>query len=199
MAPSNDELRDIANQAERDLNTYQAKTGNARGRDIGEAGVDTRVEKDFPGAQVSYEPDQTTNASYNRRIPPEEGGDPDERGRYTTGSQFEGAGGPERKAQLNERDRGGDNDNDVISKSVLDTEDTGRRMGGYTETYDQGADATRSNVGRNPPGPGGSEFRGADWERPEGVPDTGADQGNIPGENIRQNIKGQQSLAGNQM
>jgi hypothetical protein len=81
MAPSNDELRDIAHQAERDLNTYQAKTGNARGNDIGEAGVDTRAEKHFPGAQVSYEPDQTTNASYNHRIPPEEGGDTDDRGR----------------------------------------------------------------------------------------------------------------------
>lgn len=73
----NDQLQQI----ERDLNSYQAKTGAARGNDIGEAGIDTRVEKHFPGAQVSYEPDQTTNASYNRRIPEEEGGDTDDRGR----------------------------------------------------------------------------------------------------------------------
>jgi hypothetical protein len=118
--------------------------------------------------------------------------------RLATGRQYEGAGGPERKAQLNARDRGGDNDNDVISESVLNTEDTGRRMGGLKEAYDQGDDARRSNVGRNAPGVGGSEFRGADYERPESVPDQGADQGNIAGENIRQNIKGHQSLQGNQ-
>lgn len=81
MAPSNDELRNIAEQAERDVNTYQAKTGRARGRDIDEAGVDTRVEKQFPGAQVSYDPEMNTSASYNKRIPPEEGGETDDRGR----------------------------------------------------------------------------------------------------------------------
>lgn len=82
MAPSSDELRKIANEAEQDLNTYQAKTGAARGRDIDEAGVDTRVEKKYDGAKVSYEPDQVTNASYDRRIPPEEGGELDDRGRW---------------------------------------------------------------------------------------------------------------------
>jgi hypothetical protein len=118
--------------------------------------------------------------------------------RLATGRHYEGAGGPERKAELNARDRGGDNDNDVISKSVLDTEDTGKRRGGYTEAYDQGADATRSNVGRNAPGVGGSEFRGAEWERPESVPDQGADMGNIHPENQRENIKGHDVLKGNQ-
>lgn len=81
MAPPEEQLREIANNAEQDVNTYQAKTGAARGRDIDEAGVDTRVEKHFEGAHVSYEPDQVTNASYDRRIPPEEGGDTDHRGR----------------------------------------------------------------------------------------------------------------------
>lgn len=71
-------------------------------------------------------------------------------------------------------------------------------MGGYGEAYDQGDDATRANVGRNPPGTGGSEFAGAKWQDPESVSDMRAEQGNIPGENIRQNIKGHQSLAGNQ-
>ncbi|KAB5570576.1 hypothetical protein GE09DRAFT_1218004 [Coniochaeta sp. 2T2.1] len=178
MAPSNDELRDIAYQAEKDVNTFQSKTGAARGRDIDEAGVDTRVEK-----------------NYDRRIPPEEGGDVDDRGRYTRGSQFEGAGGPERKAELNQRDRGGDNDNDVISKSVLDTEHTGKRVGGYNEAYDQGTDATHSNVGRNPPGVGGSEHPVSKYEYAESVSDQRAEQGNIPGENNRQNIKGHQSLS----
>ncbi|KAJ9142528.1 hypothetical protein NKR19_g7198 [Coniochaeta hoffmannii] len=189
MAPPEEQLREIANNAEQDVNTYQAKTGAARGRDIDEAGVDTRVEKHFEGAHVSYEPDQVTNASYDRRIPPEEGGDTDHRGRLATGRYYEGPGGPETKAQLKARDRGGDNDNDVVSESVLDVEDTGKRRGGYNEAYDQGADATRSNVGRNPPGVGGSHFRGGEWDRPERVPDQGADMGNIPPENQRQNTK----------
>jgi hypothetical protein len=81
MAPSDEQLREIAHNAEQGMNTYQAKTGTARGRDIGESGVDTRVEKDFEGATVNYEPDQVTNASYDRPIPEDEGGDRDERGR----------------------------------------------------------------------------------------------------------------------
>lgn len=81
MAPTKEELNSIASQAERELNTYQAKTGVARGTDIDEAGVDTRVEKKFPGAEVRYHPEMSTSASYNRRIPPEEGGDLDDKGR----------------------------------------------------------------------------------------------------------------------
>ena len=79
--PSDEELRFAAAQAEQDLNTYQSKTGNARGRVLGEAGVDTRAENKFPGAQVTYHPDMSTNAGYNRRIPAEEGGEYDDRGR----------------------------------------------------------------------------------------------------------------------
>lgn len=79
MAPTSENLRNIAEQAERDLNTYEAKTGAHRGR--GEAGVDTRTENRFPGAEVRYGDDLSTNAGYNKRIPPEEGGETDARGR----------------------------------------------------------------------------------------------------------------------
>lgn len=82
MAPSSETLRNIADQAERDLNSYEAKTGANRTSRNDEAGVDTRVEKKFPGADVRYDTDLSTNASYNKRIPPEEGGDVDSRGRY---------------------------------------------------------------------------------------------------------------------
>lgn len=81
MAPSNNEFRDIAAQAERDLNSYQAKTGHARSTGLDDAGVDSMSEKRFPGSEVKYHPDISTNAGYNRRIPPEEGGDLDDRGR----------------------------------------------------------------------------------------------------------------------
>lgn len=81
MAPSNAELNAIAKQAELDLNSYQAKQG-LNNSSLSEAGVDAGVEKKFPGAQVKYGEDLSTSASYNKRIPPEEGGELDARGRY---------------------------------------------------------------------------------------------------------------------
>jgi hypothetical protein len=81
MAPSTETFQKIAEQAERDLNTYEAKTGAHKTSTNDEAGVDTRVENKFPGAEVRYGEDVNANASYNKRIPPEEGGDVDSRGR----------------------------------------------------------------------------------------------------------------------
>ena len=81
MAPTKDDLRNVAEQAERDLNTYEAKTGVGRSTRSDDAGVDPRVERRFPGAEVRYGDDLSTNAGYNKRIPPEEGGTTDDRGR----------------------------------------------------------------------------------------------------------------------
>lgn len=81
MASSSETLRKIADQAERDLNTYDAKTGVQKTSSNDEAGVDTRAERKFPGANVRYDTDISTNAGYNKRIPPDEGGDVDARGR----------------------------------------------------------------------------------------------------------------------
>jgi len=81
MAPSNETFRKIAEDAERDLNTYENKTGAHKISPSDEAGVDTRVENKFPGAEVRYGTEVNTNAGYNKRIPPEEGGDRDARGR----------------------------------------------------------------------------------------------------------------------
>lgn len=80
MAPTKDELNQIAQQAEADLNSYQAKQG-LNNSSVDDAGVDSNVETKFPGAEVKYHPDISTNAGYNRRIPPEEGGELDDRGR----------------------------------------------------------------------------------------------------------------------
>lgn len=80
MAPSNEELNRIAKQAEVDLNSYQAKQG-LNNKSVEGAGVDSGVETKFPGAEVKYDTDLSTNASYNKRIPPEEGGELDARGR----------------------------------------------------------------------------------------------------------------------
>jgi hypothetical protein len=71
----------IAKQAEQDLNTYQAKTGNARRQDADNAGVNPLVENQFEGAQVEFGDELSTNRGYNKRIPPSEGGILDDRGR----------------------------------------------------------------------------------------------------------------------
>lgn len=82
MTPDKKQLDEIARQAEADLNTYQAKTGVARPEADDAAGVRTMPEGKFENVDVKYGDDLSTNASYNKRIPPEEGGDLDARGRY---------------------------------------------------------------------------------------------------------------------
>ncbi|CAN8097361.1 unnamed protein product [Discula destructiva] len=142
MAPSNDELNRIAKQAEADLNSYGAKQGlNNTG--IDDAGVDTGVESKFPGASVKYGSDISTSGSYNKRIPPSEGGEQDDRGRQTRGAQFEGSGGPEDKL-----DTSGDNDNDVVTRDALSKKDivgAGKARKG-NDILDQGASAVKNNV-----------------------------------------------------
>lgn len=81
MAPTTEELNKIAQAAEADLNTYQAKTGAGRVEADDPAGVRSMPENKFPGADVKYGDDLSTNAGWNKRIPPEEGGDLDARGR----------------------------------------------------------------------------------------------------------------------
>ncbi|KAF3893274.1 hypothetical protein GY631_3773 [Trichophyton interdigitale] len=72
-----------AYQAEKDLNSYQAKTGRG-GKNISdtaqETGVDAGVENKFPGAEVRVGPGSTASGSDHRVIPPEEGGEIDDRG-----------------------------------------------------------------------------------------------------------------------
>lgn len=71
----------IAKDAERDLNTYQAKTGNARHQADDEAGVNSFAASKFENAQVTTGDELSTNRGYNRRIPESEGGELDDRGR----------------------------------------------------------------------------------------------------------------------
>lgn len=77
------EYEKIARQAEADLNTYQAKTGRARPPNTDDAGVDSNVEKKFEsaGAKVAYWEELSSNQGFDKRIPPQEGGDLDARGR----------------------------------------------------------------------------------------------------------------------
>ncbi|KAJ4423930.1 hypothetical protein N0V82_001358 [Gnomoniopsis sp. IMI 355080] len=183
MAPSNDELNRIAKQAELDLNSYQAKQGLNNSTIGDEAGVDSGVEKKFPGAQVKTGDELSTSGSYNKRIPPSEGGELDDRGRQTRGTHFEGTGGPEEKF-----DNTGENDNDVVTRNAIGKKDIvgeGKERKG-NDILDQGASAARNNVGSNPPGPGGSQFKGADYYTPESVPDSISAEGNVAPESVTQ-------------
>ncbi|KAF4470538.1 hypothetical protein FALBO_2538 [Fusarium albosuccineum] len=153
----------IAKQAKKDLNTYQAKTGNARPQDAEGAGVNPLVENKFEGAQVEFGDELSTNRGYNKRIPPSEGGILDDRGRQTRGEHYECEGGP-----LDKLEQSGRNDNDVVGGRVPQTSG----LGSAGDIASQGQEASRANVGRNPPGPGGSQFKGEDYYQPESVPDS---------------------------
>ncbi|KAM0352366.1 hypothetical protein ACHAPU_002031 [Fusarium lateritium] len=146
----------IAADAEKDLNTYQAKTGNARPDTVDSGGVNAYAENKFEGAHVEVGDELNTNAGYNKRIPLSEGGDVDDKGRQARGELYEGEGGPEDKLARANDERGGDNDNDVV-----------------------GASFVNPNLGRNPPAPGGSQFKGANYEDAEFVPDSGSAEGNV--------------------
>ncbi|KIL85048.1 hypothetical protein FAVG1_11476 [Fusarium avenaceum] len=165
----------IAKEAEQDLNTYQAKTGNARPQDVGGAGFNAYAENKFEGAHVEFGDELSTNAGYNKRIPPSEGGIVDDKGRQATGQLYEGEGGPLDKLSRANDERGGNNDNDVVGANVKQTSG----LGAAEDLASKGQDAQRTNVGRNPPGPGGSQFKGADYEDAEFVPDSSSAEGNI--------------------
>nr|POE56240.1 hypothetical protein CFP56_50784 [Quercus suber] len=102
----------IAEQAERDLNSYENKTGNRSGASdsTNESGVDENATTKFPGSEVTYG-SAASGAGDNRDIPESEGGDVNP----TTGQQykardFEGVGGPEDKEALRTQNEGGEDD-----------------------------------------------------------------------------------------
>lgn len=84
MSLSNEELDRIAREAERDLNTYRAKVGTGSKPGYDECGVNTDIDSRFPGAHVEL---NTSGRGDKRRIPVEEGGEVDARGRYVPQSR----------------------------------------------------------------------------------------------------------------
>ncbi|KAK5629597.1 hypothetical protein RRF57_005312 [Xylaria bambusicola] len=168
MAPSADDFRKIAEEAERNINTYESKTGAHKTSPSDDAGVDTRVENQFPSSSVRYSDDLSTNAGYNKRIPPEEGGDLDARGRQTRGEHFEGVGGPEHKLEQQMRDYGGYNGFDSTNKrrhdigSKSDTDDTSVTYSG--EVMTEGRRAAESNVQGTVPRK--NQYPGSEYDTP---------------------------------
>ncbi|TRX94797.1 hypothetical protein FHL15_004258 [Xylaria flabelliformis] len=200
MASDSQNFRKIAEEAERNLNTYEAKTGAHKSSTNDEAGIDTRVENQFPGSQVrsKIEPrglqcsqgscfgwqqltpsvtdgqDLSTNAGYNRRIPPEEGGDLDARGRQTRGEHFEGVGGPEHKLSEQMRDFGGSNEFDLTNKRRHDTsarstaDDTTESYSG--EVMSEGRKAAQSNIESSKSVPHKGQYPGSEYRTTQEVP-----------------------------
>lgn len=98
-----EDLRKTAYDAENDLNSYQAKQGLGKKSDSSklpaplrimfsvlilkftaqESGVDEMTEKRFAdhGASVKYGPGATASGSDHRKVPEDEGGTRDDRGR----------------------------------------------------------------------------------------------------------------------
>ncbi|TVY36947.1 hypothetical protein LSUB1_G004789 [Lachnellula subtilissima] len=96
-----------AKQAERELNSHQAKQGYSTSDSATESGVDASVESRFPGANVVYG-SAASGAGGNREIPPQEGGTITSSGQPTKARDFEGVGGPVDKAVLEASERGGE-------------------------------------------------------------------------------------------
>ncbi|KUL88536.1 hypothetical protein ZTR_05430 [Talaromyces verruculosus] len=114
------DLTDIAYQAQRDLNSHQAKQGAGQ-KSLSstypsihffffsdESGLNENVTRDFPGAEVRYGEMANHGGSGSRKIPPEQGGDYDARGRVTQAKDFEGTDGPEHKMKIIQERRPGD-------------------------------------------------------------------------------------------
>ncbi|MCJ1227366.1 hypothetical protein MMC12_004021 [Toensbergia leucococca] len=104
----------IAQQAERDLNSHQAKHGVKESLSTSESGVDESVTTKFPGSTIKVG-SAASGAGDNREIPVDEGGDliskPGEKvGHPTKARDFEGEGGPETKQQLYEEANPGNDD-----------------------------------------------------------------------------------------
>ncbi|KAK8081502.1 hypothetical protein PG996_000283 [Apiospora saccharicola] len=195
-APGNtqEHWRNIAAQAEKDLNSYQAKTGAGKTSVNDEAGVDTRVENKFPGAEVRYDDDLSTSGSYNKRIPPQEGGEVDARGRQTRGEHFEGEGGPEQKYAQQQRDLGGhDNANEVGSTNGPRASEADvfsqSGHGGNGEALSEGKAAAEANTQSDSHLRHKGQFKGSDYYTPESVPDSISAEGNVAPESVVQSSR----------
>ena len=112
----------------------------------------------------------------------------------TRGEHFEGEGGPEDQIARAQRERGGENDNDVLPSHVLGKQGKGTKERLGKDILEQGADASRVNVGKNPPGVGGSQFKGENYYTPETVPDSIADQNEVPPESVVQASRNAEGL-----
>ncbi|KAL0061308.1 hypothetical protein AAF712_011886 [Marasmius tenuissimus] len=158
---SSDRNEEIARQAEADLNSYQAKTG-------------TEVSWGAGGHR------RRLQHGHNKRIPPNEGGELDDRVKRAARTMKVKGDQSTRSSSRMEVNLDRTTD-DIVAGSV-----PVKDRSGLPGIAAEGIEASIHNVGRNPPGPGGSQYKGADYYRPEVVPDSIAAEGNIPPSSITQ-------------
>jgi hypothetical protein len=102
--------------------------------------------------------------------------------RQARGNLYEGRGGPDDKFAESYREHSGQNDADLVDARVSDT----GGLGSMNDIVSQGQAASRANVGRKPPEPGGSQFKGSEYYVPESVPDSISAEGWIAPESVTQ-------------
>ncbi|KAK0633861.1 hypothetical protein B0T14DRAFT_576114 [Immersiella caudata] len=100
-SPDSKKLEDIARKAEHDLNTYQSKTDTGRDHP-------SNIKDSASGSSVMYGEGVVTSAGMDQRVPPDEGGEIDDRKHFIHGSAYLGKGGPEDKtAKIYQESPGG--------------------------------------------------------------------------------------------
>jgi hypothetical protein len=104
--------------------------------------------------------------------------------RQARGEQYEGEGGPLDKLEKANDERGGFNDNDVVNAGFKPSSG----LGTADELAEKGQEAMRSNVGRNPPGPGGSHWKGS--HNDDSVPDADSAQGYVAPDSAVETARG---------
>lgn len=105
----------------------------------------------------------------------------DQKNRQARGHLYEGKGGPQEKIAESYARNPGQNDPDV--EDVPMPEDVGIHK---DDLLIKGQATSRANVGTNPPGPGGSHFKGSDYYTPESVPDSISAESQVPPESVTQ-------------
>lgn len=104
---------------------------------------------------------------------------------HPTGDQYEGYGGPIDKVNSSYDRQPGQDDNDVVPAGFSKTSG----LGSADDIASRGQDAQRANVGKNPPGPGGSQYKGSDYYTPESVPDSISAEGWVAPESVTEASK----------
>ena len=101
--------------------------------------------------------------------------------RQTRGSQFEGRGGPEDTGKQAADDRGGDNDGSVVRDKSKNKQSATHESN--KDALGAGQNAVNTNLSRGTRGDR-SNFKGEDYYGPETVPDSIADQGEVPPDSL---------------
>lgn len=101
----------------------------------------------------------------------------------TRGDHFRGQGDPMDKLQASYKDPTGQDDSSKKHRHV-----------DSADIANMGQEASRSNVGANPAGVGGSRFKGDEYYTPESVPDSISAEGWVAPDSVVQGSKEAESI-----